>query len=498
MDILDKMKETRRFNKERNQLIREFSLIMTHTGAYNLKGDTYEIIDEKQTSYGWRFKLFCSRGMTFEKLETLTPYIRDGLKCAYFMYQIHESNKFAICDVIYNEKLTINKKPFEPYPVKPYELYAGNSVNGDPIIININEKPFTFLAGETGSGKNGSLNHMLISLIHNCTPEQVKILYYSGDKGDGGFYENCEHVYAYSESDLEKLYTMLDYILKEEQRRKKMFKSMVTKFKGDNLYHYNKIYKDNQLPYIYLVIDEFLSCTVKSSDSKATKELKNQIADKLENMAQRTRAYGMVYIISHQKPEKALCPSFLKNMSSNRICFGYSDIICSEIVLGSGDTSAFNLPNRRAIFKTRGSKELLFTTDLTGKIKEYLSPHIVSNRSDLFDDIRNQNNDVKRSLNIINQLNKSNTNIIHLDDIVSNQVKKDTVTSKNDKKDDNTTENNKIEDRNKEIKTESKVKSKTKEEMLIEAIKSNPNFVPYNEDEAKLVNMIKLEKEKDK
>lgn len=490
--MFDKLKEIREYNKERNNLIREFSLIMAHTGNYNLKGDTYEIIDEEMTNYGWKFKLFCSRGLTFDKLDTLTPFIRDGLKCAYFMYQIHESNKFAICDVIYNEKLTINKKPFEPYPVKPYELYAGNSVNGSPIIINVNEKPFSFIAGETGSGKNGSLNHMLISLIHNCTPQQVQILYYSGDKGDGGFYENCEHVYAYSESDLNKLNKMLDYILQEEKCRKKMFKSMVTKFQGDNLFHYNNIYKNEQLPYIYIVIDEFLSCTIKQSDSKQVKELKNLITDKLEAMAQRTRAYGLVYIISHQKPEKALCPSFLKNMSSNRICFGYSDIVCSEIVLGSGDTSAFNLPNRRAIFKTRGKKELLFTTDLSGKIKEYLSPHMNENRNTLFDDMKKNDNINIIKLEDIISLNRSNKKIESVEPIKPNNTK--TKDNSNDKPNDNTNKDSK--DTTKEESNLNKNK-KSKEELLIEAIKCNPNFVPYSAEEEKLVNMIRLESKGD-
>lgn len=518
-DFLKKYKVKRDINKERNALIKEFGLIMAHCGIYNLKGSTFEIVDEEYTNYGWRFKLFCSRGLTFEKLETLTPFIKDGLKCAYFMYEINSSNDFAICDVIYEQRLNINKQPFTPHPVKPYELYLGNAVNGKPIVVNINDKPFTFIAGETGSGKNGSLNHALISLIHNCTPSEVQLLYFQGDKGDGGFYDLCKHVYAYAESDLNKLNKMLDYVLKEEQRRKKLFENMIRSFKGDNLFAYNKLNPKNKLPYIYLVVDEFLSCTIKASDDKVKKALKNEINDKLESMAQRTRAYGIVYIISHQKPEKALCPSFLKNMSSNRICFGYTDIVCSEIVLGSGDTSACGLPNRRAIFKTRGRKELLFTTDLKGKIEQYLSPQMIKNRLDLFEDLKKKDKKVEKSNEIIKELMKNNQKTVKNDENIENIVelsdnndknfikvterKKNYATyesSLNSSRETKPEPKKKVDNKPKSIdktetKTASKTKGKTKEELLIEAIKNNPNFVPYNEKEAELINAIKLSKE---
>lgn len=513
-DFFKNLKEKNAINKERNALIREFGLIMTHVGAYNLKGDTFEIADEEYTNYGWRFKLFCSRGLTFEKLDTLTPYIKDGLKCAYFMYEVNSSNDYAVCDVIYNQRLTINKQPFEPYPVKPYELYFGNSVSGKPIVVDISESPFTFIAGETGTGKNGALNHALISLINSCSSDEVKILYFQGDKGDGGFYENCKQVYAYSECELDKLNNMLDYILKEEKKRKKLFENMIKTFKGDNLYKYNKIHPKNKLPYIYLVVDEFLSCTIKASDNKSTKELKNEINDKLEKMAQRTRSFGLVYIISHQKPEKALCPPFLKNMSNNRICFGYGDIICSEIVLGSGDTGAVGLPNRRAIFKSRGRRELLFTTDLTGKIEQYLSPHIVNNRPDLFEDLKKKDDKITKSNEIIADLMKNSTKTVEKEEkevvIDANGLK---VTEK--KRNYATYESSLHKGRSKESVAEAKreekkkksndekpiekpssnFKKKTKEELIIEAIKNNPNFVPYNEKEAKIMNMIKLNKE---
>ena len=216
---------------------------------------------------------------------------------------------------------------------------------------------------------------------------------------------------------------------------------MIDTFKGDNLYQYNKLHPHKKLPFIYIVIDEFLECVAKSSDKGEVKNIKLEIESLLTKIAQFGGSLGVSYIISHQKPEKALCPSFLKNMSNVRLCFGYDDSICSEIVLGTGDTSAVGLPPRRAIYKTHGTKSLIFTTNLEGKIEEYLRPFQMFNKRDLFKDLITKETTIKKT---------------------------------------------------KELKKETS-KPKTQEDKLIEYIvKHKDTYVPYNQSEQKILDMIRL------
>lgn len=457
-EFREKSKHNSMVRSETKKLIHDWAVIMANTKTYTEKSMTFEIVDEEMQEYGWTFKLLFPKGLDPNKLEHLTPIIQSGLGCSYFLYKIHESNEFALCQVIYSNKLTVNKVPFKAFDVKPYELVFGVKVDGSPIVIDINESPHSFLAGATGRGKNGSLNMALISLMVSNSPEDVKILFFSGDKGDGGFYEYCNHVYAYSEGDLDKLNDMLDYAITEMEKRKNIFSPMIKEFKGDNLYSYNKLHPMSKLPYIYVVIDEFLSCTPKKSDAnnKRIKDLKFSIEDKLTSIAQFGRSYGVVYIISHQKPEKDLCPTFLKNMSSNRICFGYDDGVCSEIVLGTGDTSALGLPPRRAIFKKNGLKTLLFTTNLSGKIQEYLKPLQNFNRKDLFKDIKREQIANKPTL-------KTEKEEFKVKSSNAEPVKQD-------------------------IKPK---KPKSKEEKLLDHIKSTQNYIPYNDTEKKILEMLK-------
>jgi hypothetical protein len=72
-------------------------------------------------------------------------------------------------------------------------------------------------------------------------------------------------------------------------------------------------------------------------------------------------------------------PTFIKNMSSIRVCFGFDDRVCSEIVLGN--ELAWKLPARRAYYSADGKTDLLFTTDLKGRIEPVIKPHFAPHRT---------------------------------------------------------------------------------------------------------------------
>lgn len=54
-----KFKETLAINREKQKLINEWIKVMTHSKTYNRHMDTFEIVDETMTIYGWSFKLLC-------------------------------------------------------------------------------------------------------------------------------------------------------------------------------------------------------------------------------------------------------------------------------------------------------------------------------------------------------------------------------------------------------------------------------------------------------
>jgi S-DNA-T family DNA segregation ATPase FtsK/SpoIIIE len=389
------LKEQLALNKELGELSEHWKEIMAQTNTYNNSFQTFTLSHIEKTNYGYKCRIYAPPGPALPKLEQLKDSIESGLSCK-FVYTIPEHMEFAMAKIIKPKLIRCNKIPFTPVRVKPYELYIGVDIAGEPIIFNLNVTPMALFAGDTGSGKNGCIDHALTSWIHSCKEYDLELILFQGAKNDLVKYQDCEQVKAFIMGDFEELLIVLEYIKGEMARRSALMSKMVKSLKGDNLYHYNLQF--GRLPYIIVVLDEFMSVMPDNRDGKELKKIKNSILAHLEDIGRFGRAVGVNYLIAHQKPEKELCPTFLKNMSTVRVCFGYTDDICPEIVLGRKYASyVVGLPERQGYFVTRGRSDFVFTTDLTGRIGQFIKPHLVTGHETIFDIINKKKNSKKQT-----------------------------------------------------------------------------------------------------
>lgn len=378
---IEKIKEIQKLSVERANLINSWISIMAQTNSYNNFYDTFEIVDEKRTTYGWEFRLYASDGLTFNSLETLKPIIEHNIGCT-FLWKVDQSNKFAVCKVVYTGKVKCNDIPFNPVKVKPYEICPGLDITGEPIILDVNASPHILIAGQTRKGKNGAADSIILSWINSCTEKEIELYLFQCAKIDLIKYRDCKQV---KEFILLDIYDMLDIlnelVEKEIPRRLSLFEDMFSSRKGENIADYNKLYPNKQLSYIYIVLDEFLELMIQPKSAKESNEIKCDILANLQRIGQMGAAVGVQYMILHQKPEKALCPTFIKNMSSIRICFGFDDESCGRIVLGDRDGSrVVNLPARRAYINNNGALELMYTPNLYGRRDMFIEPNEVKDK----------------------------------------------------------------------------------------------------------------------
>jgi hypothetical protein len=384
-------------NKELGALSEQWKEIMAQCKAYNECYQTYTLSHiQKQEKYGYSCRVYAPYGLALDDLEKYQKVIESGLKCT-ILCDIPDHKEFAMLRIVKPTLVKCNEILFSPHPVKPYELYMGVNISGDPIIFNCNDTPHAMIGGETGSGKNGPIDHAVTSLIHYCEPTEVEFYMFQGAKNDMVKYKNCEHVKAFVMGDCDKFLIALTHLKQEMQRRNEMLEPMVAAMKGTNIFDYNKSNsKQNRLSYIYAVIDEFASLMPDTCDSKDLKNTKMSILDCLEDIARYGRAMGVFLLIAHQKPSKEQCPSFLKNMCTIRICFSFNDDVGPRIVLGEKYASlAVGLPQRRAYYITRGKCDLLFTTNLTGRIEPFIKPKMKIGHKTVFDIIKSE--DIKPS-----------------------------------------------------------------------------------------------------
>jgi S-DNA-T family DNA segregation ATPase FtsK/SpoIIIE len=403
---------------------------------------TYTLAHISIEDYGFRCRIYAPWGLALEDLEKIRLKIESGLKCN-FLFTIPEHKQFAMVDIVKPEQVKCNDMPFSPQKVKPYELYAGINIKGEPIIFNVNLTPHCLLAGQTRKGKNGALDHMLTSLIYSCNEKEIELYLLQCAKADLIKYQHCKQVRCCTLGNLEEMLSALQYINDVEiENRNKLMQPMIAKLQGDNVFDYNNLHPKDQLLYIYIVVDEIMVLMLESKD-KEIKEMKESILYYLERIAEFGGALGVTYIACHQIPEAKLMPTFLKNMSLIRICFGFDDDICGRIVLGDkyGDL-VLKLPARRAYYSADGKVDLMFTTNLKGRIEQFIKPSFKLGHITVFD--------------VIKGFKKTNPTI-------------NTIQTK-----DSQTTSGKLPPQD-----YSKV-NKSLDEILEENIKKIPGFVPYN------------------
>ncbi|MBY6842800.1 FtsK/SpoIIIE domain-containing protein [Clostridium botulinum] len=473
-----KIKEDIKAAQKRTEFLSNWEKAMTYTGLFNKMHETFSPNDLKFTSYGAEARLYIPWGYNYKHLSSVRETLQNNLKCTVVL-KTYANKNYIDGKFIYIENC--NKIKFKPVPTaKSYELFLGVDESGNPILVDVNSEPHILIAGSTRSGKNGTLDHIITNLIHNNTEDEVNLYLLQGAKGDLAKYRNCKQVseFAFCD-DMNTVLKIIESINKEMNKRKELFMSMIDNFEDPNLKDYNKKHPENKLPYIYVIVDEIM--TVAANAIKDKKSFYKDIIDLLENLAQFGGAYGITYVISHQKPEKLLLSSFLKNMSNVRVCYGFNDSVCSTIVLGDGRYEAVGLPPRKAYVICKAYEGYLYTLDLTDSIYKYVKQSIVklpetdkksdSDSNTKFDEQNKNSANKKEIINTgIEKLKEQNQKIKSLKTIDKPFENNSKITIKE--------ENNSTKPIH--IKNDfSKVHPKTKDELLLENISKIEGYVPY-------------------
>ncbi|EPY2277997.1 FtsK/SpoIIIE domain-containing protein [Clostridium sporogenes] len=472
-ECTSKIKEDIILTQKRTEFLSNWEKAMTYTGLFNKMHQTFSPNDLKFTSYGAEARLYIPWGYNYKHLSSVRETLQNNLKCTVVL-KTYANKNYIDGKFIYIENC--NKIKFKPVPTtKPYELFLGVDESGNPILVDINSEPHILIAGSTRSGKNGTLDHVITNLIHNNTENEVSLYLLQGAKGDLAKYRNCKQVseFAFCD-DMDTILKIIESINKEMNKRKELFMSMIDNFEDPNLKDYNRKHPENKLPYIYVIVDEIM--TVAANAIKDKKSFYKDIIDLLERIAQFGGAYGITYVISHQKPEKLLLSSFLKNMSNVRVCYGFNDSVCSTIVLGEGRYEAVGLPPRKAYVICKAYEGYLYTLDLKDNIYKYIKNSIIkqpkkNNKNDKINPSKKDKNNNTTKKDIINtgikQLQNQNK--------ISNPLKiTNNISKKNNiEKENSSTQSNYIKN------DFSKVHPKTKDELLLENISKIDGYVPY-------------------
>jgi len=196
----------------------------------------------------------------------------------------------------------------------------GKDVSGKIWSTDLANLPHILIAGATGSGKSVCINSIIISLLYQKTPEDLRFIMIDPKRVELTSYNNIPHLLAPVITDASKTINALRWTVREMDERYKLLEATGKR----NIAAYNGSVITNRLPYIVVVIDELADLM-----TIAPKEIEAAIV----RLAQMARAIGIHLVVATQRPSVNIITGLIKANITTRIAFAVASSIDSRTIL---------------------------------------------------------------------------------------------------------------------------------------------------------------------
>jgi len=217
-------------------------------------------------------------------------------------------------------------------------VVLGKDISGEAQILDLVQTPHILIAGATGSGKSVCVNSMILSILYQRSPGEVRLILIDPKIVELKLYNDIPHLLTPVITEPKRAFQALQYCIFEMERRYALLDSMGVR----DIRSYNRRIKERsiaaeRIPYIVVVIDEF-------ADLMATtgKELESTVA----RLAAMSRAVGIHLVLATQRPSIDVITGLIKANIPSRIAFMVAgkmdsriiiDMVGAEKLLGKGD-----------------------------------------------------------------------------------------------------------------------------------------------------------------
>lgn len=195
----------------------------------------------------------------------------------------------------------------------------GKDVTGKPWLVGLDQMPHLLVAGATGSGKSVSINSVILSLLFQNGPGELKFIMVDPKRVELPIYNGIPHLLTPVITDVKKTINSLRWAIKEMEKRFDILSSSHHR----NIASYNAK-KEDKMPYIVIVIDELADLM-----SAAGPEVEAAIV----RLAQMSRAVGIHLILATQRPSVDVITGLIKANITTRIAFSVASLVDSRTIL---------------------------------------------------------------------------------------------------------------------------------------------------------------------
>ena len=236
-------------------------------------------------------------------------------------------------------------------------ILLGKAVNGDYVMSDLAKMPHCIIAGATGSGKSVCINTIVMSILLNARPDQIKLIMVDPKKVELTPYTKLPHMLAPVITEPQGAAAALNWLVKEMENRYELLKLVGVR----NIDSFNQRAPNQeaeaamgkeiplQLPYIVGIIDELADLMMVAS---------SDIETPIARIAQMARAVGIHLILATQRPSREVITGIIKANFPTRISFKVASRINSQIVLDETGAESL-LGNGDMLFLPPGSSHLI-------------------------------------------------------------------------------------------------------------------------------------------
>ncbi len=223
-------------------------------------------------------------------------------------------------------------------------IALGKDVSGTVWLYDLNRMPHLLVAGATNSGKSVCLNAIIVSLLYQNSPDDLRFVMIDPKRVELPVYNGIPHLLTPVITDVNKTINALKWCLNEMDRRY----DVLNKSGKKNIQSYNASSR-GKMPYIVFIIDELADFMMTSG-----KEMEAAVI----RLAQMSRAIGIHLILATQRPSVDVITGLIKANIPTRIAFSVASLVDSKTILDMSGAE-----------KLLGQGDMLFMTPELSKPK---------------------------------------------------------------------------------------------------------------------------------
>jgi S-DNA-T family DNA segregation ATPase FtsK/SpoIIIE len=234
-----------------------------------------------------------------------------------------------------------------PQGSTPLVAWLGKDIAGHAVWTDLQKMPHALVAGTTGSGKSGSINAILSSILLHASPNEVRLVLVDPKRVELNHYENVPHLLTPVVTSPRLAANVLNNLIAEMESRYQV----MGEARARNLAELNRAREkagEPPLPHILCVIDELADLMMVAPA---------EVEDAVIRLAQKSRAVGIHLLLATQRPSTDIITGTIKVNIPARIAFAVSSQVDSRVILDQGGAEAL-LGQGDMLFRPAGTSKL--------------------------------------------------------------------------------------------------------------------------------------------